>query len=75
MTDLRALAESYRGRMIDFCQRLIQTPSLSGQEGAVAQLAMNEMRALGYERVWADAAGNVVGLVPGRGGCHECRCE
>jgi len=66
--DLRELAEANRERMLDFCQRLIQTPSLSGQEGAVAELVASEMRALDYDRVWTDRAGNVVGLLRGARG-------
>ena len=31
---------------IKFCQRLIQTPSLSGEEGEVAQLIREEMKRL-----------------------------
>ena len=67
-TDLRALAEEARPGLIRFCQRLIQTPSPSGQEGAVAALVQEEMQRLGFDRVWTDAAGNVIGLVRGRGG-------
>jgi succinyl-diaminopimelate desuccinylase len=66
--NLRELAESYRPRLIAFAQRLIQTPSLSGQEGAVAELVAQEMHVLVYDRVWTDALGNVIGLVRGQGG-------
>ena len=59
------LARADLPAMVDFCQRLIRTPSLSGQEGAIAGLVAEEMRALGYDEVWIDAAGNVVGLVRG----------
>ena len=67
-SDLWALAEAYRERVIDFCQRLIRTPSLSGQEGELAHLVLSEMRSLGYDRVWVDAVGNVVGLIGGQAG-------
>ena len=62
-TELRALAEAGRDEMVEFAQRLIRTPSLSGQEGDVAALVEAEMGRLGYDEVWRDAAGNVVGLV------------
>ncbi len=50
-----------------FLQRLIQTPSLSGEEGAIARLVLEEMQTLGYDEVWMDEAGNVIGLIRGRG--------
>jgi putative selenium metabolism hydrolase len=67
---LTELAQAYRPRMIAFAQRLIQTPSLSGQEDAVAALVADEMRALGYDSVSSDAAGNVIGQVKGGTGRH-----
>src|SRR5437763_222020 len=53
-------AEELRPRMVDFARRLIQTPSLPGQEGNVAELVRSEMLALGYDAI-VDQAGNVVG--------------
>ncbi|HOT91147.1 MAG TPA: YgeY family selenium metabolism-linked hydrolase [Anaerolineae bacterium] len=49
--------------MLDFLRALVRTPSFSGDEGAVAALVMAEMRRLGFDDVWMDAAGNVVGRV------------
>jgi succinyl-diaminopimelate desuccinylase len=60
-----AVVEDHRERLIDFAQRLVQTPSLPGQEGNVAALIRTEMERLGYDRVWVDEAGNVIGLVCG----------
>ncbi len=53
-----------------FAQELVQLPSLPGQEEAVARRVEAEMQRLGYDQVWIDGAGNVVGLVAGeeRGG-------
>lgn len=56
-------AEQLREPMVDFTRRLIQTPSLPGQEGAIAQLIVAEMQTLGYDHVRIDEAGNVIGLV------------
>jgi len=64
---LLSLAEAQRKLMVDFCRRLIQTPSLSGQEEAVARLVEAEMIALGFDEVWIDEVGNVVGLLRGSG--------
>ncbi len=51
--------------MVAFAQRLLQTPSLSGEEGALARLCADEMRRLGYDDVFIDAIGNAVGIVRG----------
>ena len=51
--------------VVRFCQALIQTPSLPGQEGEVAQLIQEEMKQLSYDEVWTDPVGNVIGLLRG----------
>ena len=44
LTDkLPALTNRYRAEMLAFCQRLVQTPSLCGEEGNVAALIRTEM--------------------------------
>ena len=54
--------------MIQFLRRLVQTPSLSTQEGAVAGLIADEMRRLGLPDVTVDPMGNVIArLGPGDG--------
>jgi len=50
---------------ISFCQALIQTPSLSGDEGRVARVIKEKMEELPYDDVWIDQVGNVIGLVKG----------
>ncbi len=50
---------------IAFAQRLIRTPSMPGQEAALAALVADELRDLGYDEVWGDAAGNVYGRLYG----------
>ncbi len=62
-TELRAAAERGQDAMIEFAQRLMRTPSLSGQERAVADLVLAEMQALGYDEAWRDEAGNVIGRI------------
>jgi len=68
--------EVWRDQLINFCQRLVCTPSLSGQEEAVAALIRAEMERLGYDDVWVDQVGNVMGMIHGAGGptvmlnCH-----
>lgn len=76
MNGLQAEVEKIRNRIVDFCQRLIQTPSLSGAEDKVANIIKAEMEDLGYDEVWVDAAGNVIGRLQGGNGpslmfnCH-----
>ncbi|MHB1295864.1 MAG: M20 family metallopeptidase [Anaerolineae bacterium] len=62
----RTLVARNRDRIVAFCRRLLQTPSLSGQEQAVADLVLAEMRALGYSRIDVDGVGNVIATIPGR---------
>ena len=52
---------------LDFLRRLLSTESLPGREANVAALVDTEMRALGYDGVRRDDAGNVIGLIRGDG--------
>lgn len=52
---------------ISFLQKLIQTPSLPGQERQIAQVVAQEMTTLAYDDVYFDKAGNVIGLIRGTG--------
>lgn len=52
---------------VDFLQRLIQSPGLPGEEEATARLVHREMEILGYDDVYTDEAGNVIGFIKGRG--------
>lgn len=65
---LRAAAERQSAPMIEFCQRLIRQPSMPGEEGPLAQIVQGEMERLGYDDVWTDRAGNVIGVLRGSGG-------
>ncbi|MGI6208029.1 MAG: ArgE/DapE family deacylase [Anaerolineae bacterium] len=68
MDRLLKAAELESDGLVSFARRLVQTPSLSGQEQEVAGLVEAEMRALGYDEVWRDDAGNVIGRFLGTGG-------
>ena len=52
-------------RLIAFAQSLVRERSLSGQERAVVELILAEMRALGFDRAWADVNGSAIGMVEG----------
>jgi len=62
------LASDSKQEWLSFAQRLIQTPSLPGDEGEVAAIIQEEMHRLGFGQVWADAVGNVIGMMSGDGG-------
>ena len=55
--------EQYAAQLIDFYRKAIQTRSYSDEEGDVAKLVADEMRRLGYDEVFIDPVGNVVGRV------------
>ncbi|NJN83095.1 MAG: YgeY family selenium metabolism-linked hydrolase [Caldilineaceae bacterium] len=52
-------------KMVEFAQAMVQHPSLSGEENAVAARVQLEMTALGFDHVLMDEVGNVVGVVEG----------
>ncbi len=52
-------------KLIEFTQALFRRPSLSGEETAVAQRVREEMETLGYDRVWIDEYGSVIGVIEG----------
>lgn len=76
MNQLQAEAEKMRDQVVDFCRRLIQTPSLPGAEDKISDIIQAEMEDLDYDEVWVDAAGNVIGQLRGEAGpslmfnCH-----
>ena len=51
---------------VAFTQRLIQTPSMSTEEGTIAQLIAEELRRLEFDEVWLDGIGNVCGRIYGQ---------
>ncbi len=53
------------GKLLLFAQDIVRIPSLSGQEAEVARRIRQEMEALGYDRVWIDGLGNVIGVIEG----------
>jgi len=55
------------GDLVAFLQRLVQTPSISGQENEVARLIAKEMERLAYDEVFIDSMGNVAGIIKGSG--------
>ena len=64
-TQLREEATKLRDDVIEFCRRLIQTPSETGNEEDVARLFQAELEKLGFDSVTLDDFGNVCGRVVG----------
>lgn len=62
---IREISASKNCQMIEFCQRLVKTPSLPGDERAVSELFVEEMKLLGYDEVFRDRWGNIVGVIKG----------
>jgi putative selenium metabolism hydrolase len=65
---MRDLVQNNQEALIKFTQRLVQTPSMPGEEGQVAALIKAELELLGYDQVWLDEVGNVIGCLKGSGG-------
>jgi len=66
-TRLQAAVAQHADAMIGFAQRAIQTRSLPGEEQELATLVKQEMERLGYDEVWIDRVGNVIGVLKGQG--------
>jgi succinyl-diaminopimelate desuccinylase len=62
---IRETLKKRKNEWIDFCRRLIRTPSPTYGEEAAANLILDEMKKLGYDEVWKDKKGNVIGMVKG----------
>lgn len=65
INDIKSMADELQPQVIEFCKKIIGTPSLSGEEGQVAKLFEAEMKKLGYDEVFTDDWGNVIGVVKG----------
>jgi putative selenium metabolism hydrolase len=68
MDALRRLAQEREQELVAFCRKLIQTRSMPGEEALAARAVREEMQSLGYDDVWQDEVGNVVGVLRGSGG-------
>ncbi|MEK7433775.1 MAG: peptidase dimerization protein, partial [Cyanobacteriota bacterium] len=61
----KEIANSLKSDIIEFTQKLIQTPSLTGNEEHIAEIVFHKMKSLGYDDVFIDDCGNVVGILKG----------
>ncbi|MCJ7435474.1 MAG: YgeY family selenium metabolism-linked hydrolase [Anaerolineales bacterium] len=51
--------------LIKFTQKIVRQQSLSGEEGLVIPIIVQEMKALGVDRVWIDKNGSAIGQING----------
>lgn len=56
------LSQTEQNEAIALLQRLVQAPSLSGNEKRAAEVAAAQMRAMDFDRVWFDDYGSVIGM-------------
>ena len=54
------------GAALAFARDLIRIPGAPGAEGEVAQRVKHEMESLGFDEVWTDEVGNVIGRIRGQ---------
>ncbi|GAB4536334.1 MAG: YgeY family selenium metabolism-linked hydrolase [Anaerolineae bacterium] len=66
--ECRALVHSQRDEIVRLCQEMVRIPSLSGDEGRLAEFILGHMQHLGYDEAWMDRAGNVIGIIKGGDG-------
>lgn len=55
--------ENKKDNIIDFLRRIIAIPSTSAKEKEVVAEIKKEMEKLGFDKVWVDKAGNVIGQI------------
>ena len=62
---LSELAAEVKPDVVKFTQKLIQTPSISGEEGPLTELLLAEMEKIGYDEYFRDDQGNIFGIING----------
>lgn len=60
---LRRTVKSYEKDIVKFSRDLIAIPGFSGTEGNVCKRIAREMRKVGFDKVWFDKMGNVIGQI------------
>jgi putative selenium metabolism hydrolase len=63
--NLLQVAQRKKAEIIALCQELIRIPSMPGAEEDIANFIYEKMYWLGYDLVWIDDAGNLVGRIDG----------
>ncbi len=63
---LRRKNTGLKMEVVDFAQQLVRIPSPSLQEGEIANLIVQQMETIGYDKIVQDDSGNIVGIILGR---------
>ncbi|MGB9636630.1 MAG: YgeY family selenium metabolism-linked hydrolase [Thermoplasmata archaeon] len=61
--EIKSLAKEYEANVVNFLRELIAIPSISGEEGKVVERIGLEMKNLGFDEVFVDHIGNIVGRI------------
>lgn len=62
---INELAAELKPDCLKFIQKLIQTPSISGNEYEVSEVILAELKKLGYDETYRDEFGNIIGFIRG----------
>jgi len=62
-TQVQEAVAALENRLVAFASELVQIESRTGKEAAIAAKIQAEMEALGYDRVFTDRLGNVIGVL------------
>jgi putative selenium metabolism hydrolase len=57
------IARSLKNDVVKFLREIIAVPSLGGREEAVVRRIKEEMLKIGYDKVWVDPLGNLMGII------------
>lgn len=63
---LQKMAAELNPEAVQFAQRTIRVSSLSGEEKEVSELYLQEMKSIGYDEVFRDDWGNIIGIIKGQ---------
>lgn len=61
MNPINEIVDSHKEQIIELLQKLIQTSSITGKEGKIISLLKNEMLEFGFDEVFIDEMGNLIG--------------
>ncbi|MCF7868160.1 MAG: YgeY family selenium metabolism-linked hydrolase [Candidatus Cloacimonetes bacterium] len=60
---IRELSLQYEQETAEFLAEMVQTPSFSGKEKNMVHLIKNKMEKIGFDEVWLDGLGSVIGRI------------
>lgn len=63
VNNISQICDELSDEMLEFFRNLVQIESYTGNEGEIAKVIYNKMLELGYDKVWQDKYGNVIGQI------------